>query len=267
MGILNVTPDSFAEAAPGLDPGRAVDAALRMEAAGADLIDIGGESTRPGAEAVPAAEELARVLPVLEALAGRLKIPISIDTYKADVAAAALARGAALVNDISGLRYDPSLAGVVASSGAALVLMHNRGRSRTMYREARYAAVVGEVAAELQERLEYAEQAGIARDRIVLDPGLGFAKLPEHSYRLLAALPQLAALDRPLLVGPSRKAFLQVPLGASPPVARDWGTAASVTASILLGAHIVRVHAVEPMVQVARVADAIRAHDEDGPRP
>ena len=267
MGILNVTPDSFAEPAPVVGPARAVDAALRMEAAGADLIDIGGESTRPGAEAVSTAEELARVLPVIEALAGRLTIPISIDTYKADVAVAAVDRGVAVVNDISGLRYDPGLAGAVASSGAALVLMHNRGRSRTMYREAQYDAVVGEVVAELGERLAYAEQAGIARARIVLDPGLGFAKLPDHSYRLLAGLPALAALDRPLLVGPSRKAFLQVPLGSTPPVARDWGTAASVTASILLGAHIVRVHAVETMVQVARVADAIRAHDEDWPRP
>ena len=260
MGILNVTPDSFAEAGPRLDAVRAADLALEMEAAGADIIDVGGESTRPGADPVSAAEELRRVLPVVKGLAGRLKIPISIDTYKSAVAIASLDEGAAIVNDISGLRYDPQLAAVVASRGAALVLMHNRGRSRTMYREARYAAVAAEVEAELGERLEFARQSGIADAQIVLDPGLGFAKLPEHSYRLLAGLPRLAALDRPLLVGPSRKAFLQVALGPTLPAARDWGTAASVTAAILLGAHIVRVHAVDSMVQVARVADAILAH-------
>jgi dihydropteroate synthase len=260
MGILNVTPDSFAEAGSRFDPVRAVEAGLEMEAAGADLIDVGGESTRPGAAPVPAAEELARVVPVLKGLAGRLKVPLSIDTYKGAVAVAALDEGVAIVNDISGLRYDSNLARAVASSEAALVVMHNRGRSREMYREAQYEAVAAEVEAELRERIEYARQAGIATERLLVDPGLGFAKLPEHSYQALAALPRFAGLDRPLLVGPSRKAFLQVALGPMPAVARDWGTAAAVTASVLLGAHIVRVHAVDTMVQVVRVADAIRAH-------
>jgi dihydropteroate synthase len=260
MGILNVTPDSFAEAGPCTDPGAAVEAAFRMEAEGADLLDIGGESTRPGADPVPADEELARVLPVLRRLGGALSIPISIDTYKARVAEAALGAGASMVNDVSGLRYDPGLAGVVAPTGAALVLMHTRGRSRAMYREAQYAVASREVRAELAASVGAAREAGIGDERLVVDPGLGFAKRPGHSYQVLADLPELASLGLPILVGPSRKSFLQAPLGAVPPGARDWGTAAAVTAAVLLGAHIVRVHAVGAMVQVVRVADAIREH-------
>jgi dihydropteroate synthase len=175
MGILNVTPDSFADGGQWVEPARAVDAALRMEADGADLIDIGGESTRPGAEALPLETELARVMPVIEALALRLQVPISIDTYKAGVASRALAAGAAIVNDVSALRYDPALAPIVARTGAALVLMHNRGRSRQMYQEAQYSSVVDEVAGELAERVEAAVAAGVARNRVVVDPGFGFA--------------------------------------------------------------------------------------------
>ncbi len=169
MGILNVTPDSFAEAGPRTDPVAAVDAALEMEAEGADLLDIGGEPSRPGADPVPATEELARVLPVIRGLAGRLSIPVSIDTYKARVAEAALGAGAAIVNDISGLRYDAGLARVVAGAGAALVLMHTRGRSRTMYREAQYAVVSQDVRAELAASLATAREAGLSDDRLVLD--------------------------------------------------------------------------------------------------
>ncbi len=260
MGILNVTPDSFAGDGPLLDPEEAADAALRMEAEGADLIDVGGESTRPGAEPVTAAEEASRVLPVLEALRGRIRVPLSIDTYKAEVAARALALGAVIVNDISALRYDPELGSVVADAGAALALMHNRGRSRAMYEHARYASVVDEVERELGQALDAAVAAGVGFERLIIDPGLGFAKLPEHNFRMLAGLERLRDLDRPILVGPSRKSFLQEAVGSVPPAGRDFATAAAVTAAVLHGAHIVRVHAVEAMVQAVRVADAVRAH-------
>ena len=261
MAILNITPDSFAESSPRSDPEVAVELALRMEADGADIIDIGGESTRPGAEPLPAEEEARRVLPVIRALRGRLRVPISVDTYKADIAAAAIAEGAALVNDVSGLRYEPTLAGVIASAGAALVVMHTRGRSRTMYQDAHYDDVVQDVIRELGESLQAAEAAGVARDRVIVDPGIGFAKRPADSYGVLARLPELAAgLERPVLAGPSRKSFMREALRSRPAPERDWGTAAAVTAAVLAGAHIVRVHAVAEMVQVVRVAEEIRRH-------
>ena len=261
MGILNVTLDSFAERSALGEPAEAVERALQIEAQGADLIDIGGESTRPGAVPVPASEELERVLPVLRALAGRLRIPISIDTYKAEVARAALSEGAMLVNDVSGLRYDPALAGVVASAGAGLILMHMRGRSSRMYQAAEYEDVIGEVTRELGESLAAAQLAGVPIDRLIVDPGIGFAKHAAHSYGVLARLAEVSeALDRPLLSGPSRKSFMRAALQDRPPLERDWGTAAAVTASILGGAHIVRVHAVSEMVQVVRVAEEVRRH-------
>ncbi len=257
MGILNVTPDSFADDRPLIDAQAAADYALRLESDGADIIDIGGESTRPGAQPVSADEERRRVLPVLEKLAGRLSVPVSIDTYKAVVADEALAAGAVLVNDISGLSYDPSLGEVVASRAAGLVLMHTRGRSETMYREAGYESVVTEVVGELRAAIDRAANAGIAFDRLVVDPGLGFAKRAEHSYQVLASLPELTALDRPLLVGPSRKSFLTKAIGDVPPVRRDWATAAAVAAAVLLGAHIVRVHDVAAMRDVVGVIDKV----------
>ena len=259
MGIVNVTPDSFAESLPRMDSAAAIDLALQMEADGADLVDIGGESTRPGAQAVSADEELARILPVLRGLAGRLRIPMSVDTYKAAVAHAAIDAGAALVNDISGLRYDPALARVVAEGGAALVLMHTRGRPATMDAEAVYADVMAEVVAELRMSLARASDAGVAAAALILDPGIGFAKRPPHSYGVLARLSELAvAFGRPLLVGPSRKSFLREAVADRPAAERDWGTAAAVTAAVLGGAHIVRVHAVLEMAQVVRVAEEIR---------
>jgi len=257
MGILNVTPDSFAGGVT--EPDLAADVACRMEADGADIIDIGGESTRPGAEPVSVADELSRVIPVIERLRGRLRVPVSIDTYRAAVAGAAVAAGASIVNDISGLGYDPGLGEVVARTGAGLVLMHMRGRSREMYREAGYGDLLGEVSAELQQALERAEAAGVARDQVVLDPGIGFAKRPDQSRAVLVNLAVLARLGRPLLVGPSRKSFLVDGQAPIPPDERDWGTAAAVTVSVLGGAHIVRVHNVAAMVQVVRVADALRA--------
>jgi dihydropteroate synthase len=259
MAILNVTPDSFAEKSPSLDPDVAVDIALGLQDAGADLIDIGGESTRPGAEPVAADVELARILPVIERLAPQLRIPISVDTYKSSVARAAVAAGAAIVNDVSGLRNDPALASVAADTGAPIVLMHSRGRSKTMYAEAVYADLIADIAQELRESMAVAATAGVPRDRIIVDPGVGFAKRAAHSYGVLTRLPDLAAaLDRPILVGPSRKSFMRAALGDMPAPARDWGTAAAVAAAVLAGAHIVRVHAVREMAQVVRVAEEIR---------
>jgi dihydropteroate synthase len=257
MGILNVTPDSFADGGLYLDPDRAVDAGLRMIEAGADIIDIGGESTRPGAEPLPAEDELARVLPVVERLAARTPVPLSIDTYKAIVAREAVARGAVMINDVSGLQYDAALGRVAAETGAALVLMHTRGRSRDMYGRAVYDDTVAAVVKELREAIARAEESGVAREAIVVDPGLGFAKRAEHSFDVLARLDVVAAIDRPILAGPSRKSFLKAAVGERPPQERDWATAAAVTASILAGAHIVRVHNVAAMVDVVRVADRV----------
>jgi len=261
MGILNVSPDSFADTRTACDVGAFVARALRMEADGADIIDLGGESTRPGAELVSAAVERDRVMPVVEALAGRLRIPLSIDTSKAAVASVALSAGAAMVNDVSGLRRDPELSQVVAAAGAALVIMHGRGTPRTMSVEAVYDDLMADVAGELRESVSLATAAGVPIERIIVDPGVGFAKRPSHSYGVLARLPELAvALARPILVGPSRKSFMREALGGRPAPERDWGTAAAVTAAVLGGAHIVRVHAVAEMVQVVRVAEEIRRH-------
>jgi dihydropteroate synthase len=265
MGVINVTPDSFSDGGRLLDPQQAVQAGLRMADEGADLIDIGGESTRPGADPIDETEERRRVVPVIEGLAGA-GVPISVDTYRASTAAAALAAGAALVNDISGLRYDPALAGVVATSGAAIVLMHTRGRSRDMYQQASYHDVIAEVLDELRQSIAFAVSGGIHSDHLIVDPGLGFAKEAVHSYEVLAGLSAFAELGRPLLVGPSRKSFLAKPFGGRvPPPERDWATAAAVTAAVLGGAHIVRVHAVREMLQVVRVADEIRRYDAPCP--
>jgi dihydropteroate synthase len=258
MAIVNVTPDSFADGGVRLDPARAIDDALKMIDDGADLLDVGGESTRPGAEALPADEELRRVVPVLEGLIGRARVPISIDTYKARVAEAAIERGATIVNDISGLLYEPALGEVAARRGAALVLMHHRGRSSDMYGQAVYQDVAGEVAAELSTRIDAAVAAGMPRGRLIVDPGLGFAKRPEHTFAALARLDRLAALDRPILVGASRKSFLRAAVGDKAASDRAWASAAAVTAAVLNGAHIVRVHDVKEMVDVVRTADEIR---------
>ena len=260
MGILNITPDSFADGGVHFNVDRAVDAGLRMVEAGADILDIGGESTRPGADQVGADEEMRRVLPVIERLRPQIRALISIDTYKASVAKEAVDRGATIINDISGLQYDSNLGTVAAETGAALVLMHTRGRSRTMYEHAVYQDVTAEVVAELATALDRARAAGVLRESIILDPGFGFAKRAEHSFELLANLRQLVDLDRPLLAGPSRKSFLKDALGDRLPAEREWGTAAAVTASVLNGAHIVRVHGVREMADVVRVADRVRAY-------
>ena len=258
MGVINVTPDSFSDGGRAIDPARALDIAQAMQAAGADLLDIGGESTRPGAAAVAAAEELARVVPVLQAIAPKVAIPISIDTYKAAVAAAALDYGAAIVNDISGFGFDAQLGPLVAERGAAAILMHARGSFETMHERTDYGDVVAEVIVELQDALKRAENYGVAREALIVDPGLGFSKRAAHSFAVLGGLASFAQMGLPILIGPSRKSFLASATGPLPPQDRDWPTAAAVTAAILGGAHIVRVHAVEKMVPVARVADAVR---------
>jgi dihydropteroate synthase len=264
MGILNVTPDSFSDGGVLLDPQRAIDTGVQMVEDGADLLDVGGESTRPGAEPLAEAEERRRVLPVIEGLAARIRVPISVDTYKASIADAALAAGASIVNDVSGLRYEPALADVVARRRAPIVLMHTRGRSRDMYSQAIYHEVVDEVLDELRESIAFATGAGISNDRILVDPGLGFAKEPAHTYEALARLHEFAELGRPVLAGPSRKLFLTRALGREiPPAGRDWATAAAVGAAVFGGAHVVRVHAVREMAQVVKVSDEIRKYYRD----
>jgi dihydropteroate synthase len=259
MAVVNVTPDSFSDGGARMNPDVAIADALRMAAAGADLVDIGGESTRPGAPPVPADEEWRRIEPVLTGLRGRLSVPISVDTYKAEVAERALGLGAAIVNDVSALTYDPGLAAVVAAHRAAVILMHTRGRSARMYEQADYGNVPDDVRRELGDRDRAARDAGIAAERIILDPGIGFAKRADQSMAMIAGLSVLTALGRPILVGPSRKSFLDAALGPVRPIDRVWGTAAAVTASVLGGAHIVRVHDVAAMRDVVRVADALRA--------
>jgi dihydropteroate synthase len=261
MGILNVTPDSFSDGGALAGVEAAVEAGVRMVEAGADIIDVGGESTRPGAGAVAEAEELRRVVPVIEGLAARIAAPISIDTYKSAVAEAAAKAGASIVNDISGLRYDPHLADVVARRKLPIIVMHMRGRSNDMYQHATYHDVVDEVRDELRESVAFAVGAGLPADAVLVDPGLGFAKDATQSFEVLANAAEFAELGRPVVIGPSRKSFLARPIKRALLEADvEWPTGAAVTAAVLAGAHIVRVHAVREMVQVVRVADEIRKY-------
>jgi dihydropteroate synthase len=265
MGVLNVTPDSFSDGGRYFDRQSAVARALELERAGADILDIGGESTRPGASPVSAAEELARILPVLEALRGRLRAPISLDTRKAAVAEAGITAGAEIINDVSALHADPALAEVVRRRRVALVLMHMRGTPGTMQQGPFARNAMRDVASGLRAALARARRAGIDRSRLLLDPGIGFGKTYRQNFELLARLPELACFGFPLVVGTSRKAFIGWLLGGKKKEAawsvdrRLWGTAATVAAAILGGAHIVRVHDVAEMAQVARVADAVAA--------
>lgn len=261
MGVLNVTPDSFSDGGQFLDPARAIEHAIAMESAGADLLDIGGESTRPGSEEVEASEELGRILPVLEGLRDRIKTPISVDTRRAAVAEVALRAGAEIINDVSGLKNDPRIAEVAAQQRVPLILMHIRGEPRTMQKAGFARDVLRDVTQGLRKSVSLARKAGVAKSQIILDPGIGFGKSFAQNYELLEKLPQLAKLGYPLLVGTSRKGFLGATLARSGkpalPEDRIWGTAATVAASILNGAHIIRVHDVAEMVQVARVADCL----------
>jgi dihydropteroate synthase len=267
MGVLNVTPDSFSDGGKFLGASRAMKQALAMEAAGADLIDIGAESTRPGSRDISAEEELQRLLPVLEKLRGKLKIPISIDTRKSVVADAALQAGAQVINDVSGLRHDAAIARVAAKHNVPLILMHMRGVPQTMQRGSFARDVLQDVQKGLRKSVAIARRAGVSKSQIVLDPGIGFGKSFAQNYELLRKLPQLAKLGYPLLVGTSRKGFLGKALSSegnpAPPEERIWGTAATVAASILGGAHMVRVHDVVEMAQVARVSDQVVGGGED----
>jgi len=255
MGVVNVTPDSFSDGGVNLDPDDAAAAARRMAGEGAAIVDVGGESTRPGSRGVGAEEELRRVVPVLERLGG--EVPVSIDTSKAEVARAALGLGAELVNDVTALRGDPELAGVVADSGAYLCLMHILGEPRTMQRDPRYDDVVSEVAAFLEERLRFAVDAGIPEKLVCLDPGIGFGKTVEHNFELVRRLDELTALGRPVVIGFSRKSSLGKLLGA--PDATTGSVAASVGAAVAAyerGATILRVHDVREHVEALTAAAA-----------
>ena len=257
MGILNVTPDSFSDGGLFNDPDAAAERALEIERQGADILDIGGESTRPGSEGVSASEEMRRVLPVLEKLRGRLKIPISIDTSKSEVVEAAAYHGAEIINDVTGLRADPRLAEIARKAKMSIILMHMRGDPRTMQKEPFAPEVMRDVRDGLRKSVAVARRVGVPKSQIVLDPGIGFGKSLEQNFELLGRLPEFARLGFPLLLGPSRKNFVGKVLGGVPQNERVWGTAATIVASIFGGAHIVRVHDVAEMVQVARIADAV----------
>jgi dihydropteroate synthase len=257
MGVLNVTPDSFSDGGHYLDPDAAAAHALSMEAAGADLIDIGAESTRPMSEGVSVEEELRRINPVFERLRGKLKIPISIDTSKSEVADAAAEMGAEIINDVTGLRADPKLGDVARRFKLPIILMHMRGDPRTMQKRPFARDVMKDVTSGLMASVAVAKAAGISKSQIILDPGLGFGKSYEQNFQLISRMSELAALGFPLLAGASRKSFVGKALGGYPKQDRAWGTAATITAAILGGAHMIRVHDVAEMVQVARVADTI----------
>jgi len=257
MGVLNVTPDSFSDGGRFFSAKRAIRHALAMERAGADLIDVGGESTRPGSFGISAEEELRRVLPVLRGLKGRLRIPVSIDTVKAEVAEGALRAGAAMVNDISGLRFDPRLAEVARRRRVPLLLMHMRGTPATMQKQPFARDIWRELERGLGWSVQQALRAGVRRSQLLIDPGIGFGKSAEQNLEIVRGLGRLKKFRLPIVIGTSRKTFIGKVLGGVPPEKRLWGTAATVAASILAGAHIVRVHDVAEMVQVARVTDAI----------
>jgi len=261
MGIVNVTPDSFSDGGLYLDPERAIEHGRELAAAGADVLDIGGESTRPGAEPVGTQDELARVIPVIEGLSG--VAPLSIDTSKAEVAAAAVRAGASMVNDVTALSGDPGMAAVCAETGVDVVLMHMLGEPRTMQRDPRYSDVVADVTDFLLSRVEAASSAGIAGERIWIDPGIGFGKTLEHNLELLAATGRFATTGLPVLVGPSRKAFIGR-IDGSPEDGRLGGTIAACLAAADGGAAMVRVHDVAPVAQALRVRGRIRSA---GPPP
>ncbi|QXE92368.1 dihydropteroate synthase [Geomonas subterranea] len=256
MGILNVTPDSFSDGGRFFPFEAAVERALELEREGADIIDIGGESTRPNAPAVTLQEELDRVLPVIEALRGRIAVPISIDTYKAEVARAACAAGAEIVNDVTGLMFDPEMAAVVAGADAGVVVMHTRGMPDTMQKETGYDDLIADVKDYLQRSIALATGAGLPVERIAIDPGLGFGKSVQGNLELIKRLEEFLPLGRPILMGPSRKSFIGAITGRDG-VERVFGTAAAVAMSIVHGATIVRVHDVAAMRDVALVTRAL----------
>jgi dihydropteroate synthase len=260
MGILNVTPDSFSDGGCFLAPRAALAQARLLIEEGADLLDIGGESTRPGARPVSAEQEMDRVLPVIELLKREVSVPLSIDTTKSRVARAAVQAGAAFVNDVSGLRFDPEMASVVAESGAGLFLMHTRGRPEEMQANTRYDDLIGEITAYLQEGLALAQTAGIEVQRIAIDPGIGFGKSLAGNLEILRRLPELHRLGRPILLGTSRKSFIGTIINRPDPSQRVYGTLATVALGVAAGVRIFRVHDVGPARDAARVAFAVHPY-------
>jgi len=254
MGVVNVTPDSFSDGGLFLSPEAAVRQALLLAEQGADILDIGAESTRPGSAPISAASELERLLPIIESIALKTEVPISVDTYKAHVADEALKAGAGIVNDISGFHFDEAMPEVCARHKAGVVLMHIKGTPRDMQLDPIYGDLLGEIIAYLKEGLQRAEAAGVERERILLDPGIGFGKTFDDNYRLISGLRKLAALGFPVLIGPSRKGFTGQFSGL-PPHKRQFATAAAVSLSILNGASVVRVHDVAEMKEVAAIVD------------
>lgn len=257
MGVLNVTPDSFSDGGEFNAIATALAQAQALQAAGADIIDIGGQSTRPGAEQIPVTQELDRVLPVLQVLRPEISIPISVDTTRSEVAIAAIEAGTDIVNDISGGMFDPEMLLSVAKLGVPIILMHMRGTPQTMQKMTDYQDLMGEIGNFLSERIATAIAAGINQQKIIIDPGIGFAKKYEQNLEIFRRLPELQKLNCPILVGPSRKSFIGRILNQPDPKARVWGTAAACCAAILAGADILRVHDVKQMHDVCLVADAI----------
>lgn len=257
MGIVNVTPDSFSDGGAFLERERAIAQAEMLAEQGADILDIGGESTRPGSDPVPLEEELRRTIPVIESVAKRVSVPISIDSYKSGVVQRALDAGASMVNDISGLCFDPGMARLVAAYRVPVIVMHIRGTPKHMQENPVYDALIPEITDFFRQRIAVAGEAGIPEELIIIDPGIGFGKTFDHNLRIIRDLREFGCLGRPIAVGVSRKAFLGKILGGAPVTERLEGTAAAVAASVLNGAHIVRVHDVKEMARVAKVADAI----------
>ena len=256
MGVLNVTPDSFSDGGLFFEPARAIEHGIKMAEEGADIIDVGGESTRPGSDPLPLEEELGRILPIIAELSSRLEIPISVDTYKSQVAQKAIDAGAQIINDISGLRFDPQMASVAARNDTPLIIMHMRGTPKTMQQDPRYEDLMGEIIAYLREGIEKAEGAGVARQQVIVDPGIGFGKRLQDNLVILNRLSDLTVLERPIMIGTSRKSFIGALLGLE---VHERGTAtlATVAVSALKGAHIVRVHDVAPTRPVVDMVDAI----------
>ena len=257
MGVLNVTPDSFSDGGAFFDKEAAVNRGLEMARDGADIIDIGGESTRPGASEIGAAEEIDRVLPVITELSRKLRVPISVDTRKSKVAEEALKAGASIVNDVSGLSHDPAMGDVAAKHGAGLILMHMKGTPETMQRDPRYGDLVGEIIESLRSSIKKAHGAGVAEDGVIIDPGIGFGKTVGHNLEILRRLDELDVLGRPVCVGTSRKSFIGKVLGQDDPSLRLAGTLATCTVAIMKGARLLRVHDVREAVQAARITDSI----------
>jgi len=255
MGILNITPDSFSDGGKFFDKQTAIGHALRMVEEGADIIDVGGLSTRPGSAPVEVEEEIRRAVPVIEAIAPKVKVPVSIDTYRAEVARRAIDGGASMVNDISGLRFDPEMAAVAAKADVPVIVMHIKGTPRDMQKNPTYEALIPEILDYLRGSIRIARGAGVRQ--VIIDPGIGFGKTFDHNLEIIHNIREFTRMGHPVLVGPSRKAFIGEILGGVPAGERVEGTAAAVAACVLGGAHIVRVHDVKEMVRVVRVADAI----------